>query len=433
MRRWGMTLLLTQAAILTLDPGGRELRDHDIRIVGGRIAEVAPALPRLPGDVILDCRGALVTPGLVNVHTHAATALFRGLAEDLPREFWAGAYRVPGQERFTDDDYALSLRAACAEFLLNGVTCIADRLAGMDRLAPVIDASGLRAVVGSTLTDARAAEAWAETDRLLDRFGTDPAASRITAAIAPHALDSCDDALLADVARRAERAGARVVLHVAQSAPEVAAVRRRGHAGALACLRRAGLANPRTLAAHAIYLDEEEIEGWCEDGIAIAHCPASNLKIEARTIPLHRYVGRVAVGLGTDWTASDNAMDMIWEARLAALVGKQSARDPTVLPVASMLRMMTIEGARALGLDHLVGSVEPGKRADLVVWGLNRLEMAPAHDLGANLLYSASPRSVRDVIVEGEVLVRDGRLVREEEAALVQAMRRAGWGGMPAG
>ncbi len=422
-----MALILTNAAILTMDSAHRVLRGQDIRIEAGRIAAIGLALPRGPADTVIECAHAMVTPGLVNVHTHAATALFRGLAEDLPREFWAGAYRVPGQERFTDADYALSLRAACAEFLLNGVTCIADRLAEMDRLAPVIEASGLRALVGSTMTDARASAAWAETARLMERYGADPAASRITAAIAPHALDSCGDALLAEVARQAEKAGARVVLHVAQSAPEVAAVRARGHAGALACLRRAGLANPRTLAAHAIYLDEAEIEGWCEDGIAIAHCPASNLKIEARTIPLHRYAGRVAVGLGTDWTASDNAMDMIWEARLAALVGKQSAGDPTALPVATMLRMMTIEGARALGMDHIVGSIEVGKRADLVVWDLDRLEMAPAHDLGANLLYSASPRSVRDVIVDGEMLVRQGRLVREEEAALVAAMRTARW------
>ncbi len=427
-----MALLLTHAAILTMDAQHRVLHCQDIRIEDGRIAAIGPGVPMVAGDTVIDCRHALVTPGLVNVHTHAATALFRGLAEDLPREFWAGAYRVPGQERFTEGDYALSLRAACAEFLLNGVTCIADRLAGMDRLAPVIEASGMRAVVGSTLTDAREADAWAETDRLMERFGADPARSRITTAIAPHALDSCSDALLAQVARRAEREDARVVLHVAQSTPEVAAVHARGHSGALACLRRAGLATSRTVAAHAIYLDESEIDGWCEDGIAIAHCPASNLKIEARTIPLHRYVGRVPVGLGTDWTASDNAMDMIWEARLAALVGKQSAGDPTSLPVATMLRMMTVEGARVLGMDHVIGSVEVGKRADLVTWNLNRLEMAPAHDLGANLLYSASPRSVRDVMVDGTVLVRDGRLVREEEAALVATMRRAGWGGLPA-
>lgn len=421
-----MALVLQDATVLTMDAADRLLRGVDVRIEGNSISAIGPGLAD-PGDEILDCRRGLVMPGLVNVHTHAATALFRGLAEDLPRDFWAGAYKVPGEERFGPADHALSLRAACAEFLANGVTCIADRLAAMDRLAPVIEASGLRAVVGSTLTEKRAAEAWAETDRLLDRYGTDPEASRVTTAVAPHALDSCSDALLADCARRARTVGARVVLHVAQSAPEVAAVRARGHAGALACLRRAGLTGPDVVAAHAIYLDEEEIEGWIADGTAIAHCPASNLKIEARTIPLHRYAGRVPVGLGTDWTASDNSMDMFWEARLAALVGKMNAADPTALPVRTMIRMMTIEGARVLGLDHLVGSVEVGKRADLIVLDLDRLEMAPPHDLAANVLYSASPRSVRDVIVDGAIRKRAHALVGQDEAGLVAAMRAADW------
>jgi 5-methylthioadenosine/S-adenosylhomocysteine deaminase len=423
-----MALVLASAMVLTCDPADRLLEAADLRIEAGRIAAIGPAGTLAgPGDEVLDCRRGLVMPGLVNVHTHAATWLFRGLAEDRPRAFWAGAYRVPGEERFGPADYALSLRAACAEFIANGVTCIADRLAGMDRLAPVIEASGLRAVVGSTLTDRRAAEGWAETEWLLDRYGADPARSRVTAGIAPHALDSCADPLLADCARRARRVGARVFLHVAQSVPEVAAVRARGHAGALACLRAAGLTGADVVAAHAIHLDEAEIEGWCADGTAIAHCPASNLKIEARTIALHRFAGRVPVGLGTDWTASDNSADLFWEARLAALVGKMRADDPTALPVRQMMRMMTIEGARVLGLDRLIGSVETGKRADLIVLDRDRLEMAPAHDPAANVLYSASPRSVRDVLVEGVVLKRDHRLVASDEAALAAAVEAAGW------
>jgi 5-methylthioadenosine/S-adenosylhomocysteine deaminase len=423
-----MALVLQAATVLTVDAEDRLLRDVDLRIEAGAIVAIGRGgMLAEPGDEVLDCSRGLVMPGLVNVHTHAATALFRGLAEDLPREFWAGAYKVPGEARFGPADYELSLRAACAEFLANGVTCIADRLARMDQLAPVIEASGLRAIVGSTITDARATEAWPETERLLARYGTDPSASRVTGGIAPHALDSCSDALLAECARRAREAGARIFLHVAQCAPEVAAVRARGHGGGLACLRRAGLTGPDVVAAHAIYLDEAEIEGWCADGTAIAHCPASNLKIEARTIALHRFVGRVPVGLGTDWTATDNSMDMFWEARLAALVGKMHAGDPTSLPVRTMLRMMTIEGARVLGLDHLVGSVEVGKRADLIVLDLDRLEMAPAHDLAANVVYSASPRSVRDVIVDGVIRKRAHALVGTEEAGLIAAMRAAKW------
>ncbi len=409
-------LVLSRAAVLTVDTNDTVLPAADIRIEGAMIAAVgAPGSLAQPGDAVIDCRDALVMPGLVNVHTHAGTALFRGLVEDAPRAFWAGRYAVPNQARLTDEDYAASAAAACAEFLLNGVTCIADRLGAMDRIAPALEASGIRAVVGHTVSDA--SPDWRPADAVLERFGTDPATSRVTAGVAPHALDSCSDPLLKECARRAEQTGARVFIHVAQSRPEVEAVRARGHAGALACLVATGLATPRTVAAHGIYLDDAELASWPRHGIALAHCPASNLKIEARTLPVHRLVGRVAVGLGTDWTASDNTMDLLAEARLAALVGKLMADDPQALPVGQMIRLLTIEGARVLGLEALIGSVEPGKRADLVVLDLTRLEANPRHDLASNVLYAMSPRSVRDVLVDGAVLVRAGRLVRDAEPA----------------
>ncbi|QCI66790.1 amidohydrolase family protein [Phreatobacter stygius] len=413
-----MALVLTHATVLTVDPQDRVLDDRDIRIDGRTIAAIGPGgTLAIPGDITLDCTRGLVMPGLVNTHTHAATALFRGLADDKPREFWPeGGYSVPGQERFTMADYRGSLAAACAEFLGNGVTTIADRVAGMDQLAPVIAASGMRAVVGSTIADAGGPVDWGATERVIERYGVDPMASRISAGIAPHALDTCSDALLAECARRAERHGAKVFLHVAQSAAEVASIRRRGHSGALACLRCAGLTGPDVIAAHCIYLDEDEIDGFCADGTAICHCPASNLKIEARTLPLARYLGRTPVGLGTDWTASNNSMDMFWEMRLAALVGKMKADDPTVLDTRQMLRLATLDGAKVLGIDHLVGSVEPGKRADLVVLDLAALEMAPLHDAISNVVYSASPRSVRDVLVDGEIRVRDHRLVQDHRS-----------------
>src|SRR5262249_2408394 len=164
----------------------------------------------------------LVTPGLINVHTHAATAFYRGLADDRSRAFWAAGYAVPGQERFTVDHHVQSVRAACAEFLLNGVTCIADRLGDMDRIAPAIEQSGLRDIVGKPLADRRVD--WKTTEAVLERLGPHPAA-RVSAGIAPHALDSCSDALLSECARRADRTGARVFIHVAQNEPEVAVVR----------------------------------------------------------------------------------------------------------------------------------------------------------------------------------------------------------------
>jgi 5-methylthioadenosine/S-adenosylhomocysteine deaminase len=421
-----MAIVLSGGAVLTVNAADDFLPAADIRVEGDIISAIGAAgsLAR-PGDTLIDCSEALLAPGLVNVHTHAATAFYRGMAEDRPREFWSAGYAMPGQERFTVEDHVFSVRAACAEFLLNGVTCIADRLGNMDRIAPAIEKSGIRAVVGHSLVDAKAPADWKTAHAVLERFGTDPR-RRVFAGIAPHALDTCSDELLSECARQAERTGARVFLHVAQNEPEVAVVRRRGHDGALACLVQTGLATSNTVAAHAIYLSDAEFDAWPAYGIAIAHCPASNLKIEARTLPLARLVGRVPIGLGTDWTASNNSMDMLVEARLAALVGKMRADDPQALPVAQMVRMLTIDGARALGLDGLIGSIEAGKRADLVVFDGNRLETTPAHDPRANLIYSMGPRSVRDVLVDGEILVREGKLTRDDEAALARRHRTHG-------
>jgi len=417
-----MALVLTGATIITVDSDSRVLTGADVRIEGPIISGVGPSLAG-SGDCVIDCSDGVVMPGFVNVHTHAATGLFRGLADDLPRDFWPPAFRVPRQDRFRLEDYQQSLRSVCAEMLLNGITCIADRLGDMDKLAAIISESGLRAVVGHTISDARGAADWMTCERVIETYGVDPA-RRVFAGLAPHALDSCSDSLLRVCASRAERLGCRIFIHVAQSAAEVAAIAAKGHNGALSCLVATGLVGPHVVAAHGIYLTDVEIGAWPRHGISIAHCPASNLKIEARTLPIHRLHGQVAIGLGTDWSATNNSWDLLSEARLAALVGKMLANDPTVLKVNEMMRLLTIDGARVLGLDHMIGSIEAGKRADLVIFDSNRLSMAPMHDPVSNVIYASGTRAIRDVMVDGEWLVRDGCLVRGEEAALANAHTR---------
>jgi 5-methylthioadenosine/S-adenosylhomocysteine deaminase len=417
-----MSLVLSRAAVLTMDRQSRVLSPADIRIEGNRIAAIS-AVDTLAGagDEIIDCREALVLPGFVNTHTHLCAGLFRGMAEDVSRESWGADYRIPGQERFELADYLLSARLACQEQLLNGVTCVADRWSNMDMIAEEIAASGLRAIVGHTLTDQSNAAEWSLAEALIERWGVSPA-HRITAGLAPRAPDACADEMLRRCARTAERHGCRVFIHVAQSEGEIAKLRERGHDGALACLESNGLAGAHVVAAHCIYLSAAEIARWPASRIAIAHCPASNLKIEARTLAIHRLIHKAAIGIGTDWAASDNAMDVFAEMRLAALVGKLLADDPTALPVETMLRLATIGGARALGLDGVIGSIEPGKLADLVVLDLTRVEANPTHNLAANVLYSMGARCVRDVIVDGVVLVRDGKPTRVDIAALRREM-----------
>jgi len=408
--------------VLTMDASDRLLPAADIRIVDGKIAAIGEALAA-SGDTVIDCRDTLITPGLVNTHTHACASLFRGLTEDLPRDYWRDAYGVPNQERFQKEDYKVGAQASCLEFLLNGVTCIADRWSGMDFLGETLEASGIRAILGHTLTDNRGPADWKTVDALVERWGTKPR-SRITVGIAPHAPDTCSDELLRECARRAERLDCGVFIHLAQSAFEVEKLRARGYGGAVEALANNGLATPRTVAAHCIYVTPRELDEWDRHRISVAHCPGSNLKIEARTVPLHRLVGRTAVGIGTDWAASDNGMDMLGQTRLAALVGKQMADDPAALPIRTMLRLATIDGARTLGLDAVIGSIEVGKHADLVVFGLDLPEANPRHDLAANLLYSMTPRSVRDVLVDGRVLVRGGQLVSGDLARLKRERER---------
>ena len=334
--------------------------------------------------------------------------------------------RCPGQESFTVEDHVLSVRAACAEFLLNGVTCIADRLGNMDRIAPGIEASGIRAVVGHSLVDARAPADWKTADAVIERYGTDPR-RRVFAGIAPHALDTCSDALLTECARRAEKTGARVFIHVAQNEPEVAAVRRRGHDGALACLVATGLADAQHRRRACDLSQRRGIRRLA--GPRHRHRPLPGQQPQDRGAdPAAGAPGRAACRSGsaptgpprtTPWTCWPRRGWRPSSARCGPTI-------PQVLPVQQMVRMLTIDGARVLGLDGLTGSIEAGKRADLVVFDGNRLEATPAHDPAANLIYSLNPRAVRDVLVDGALLVRDGKLTWDDEAALARQQRTRG-------
>ena len=418
-----MATILRGGTVLPMNAATEVIANGEVVIDGSRISAVGPAGSGAgSGDEIIDCRGTAVLPGLVNVHTHACTGFFRGLVEDVSRGYWASGYTLPFQDRFGIEDYRLTTEAACLELLRNGVTCIADRFAHMDVLGQVIEASGIRAVITHTIADAAGDADWETALKVLDRWGSTPA-SRVSAGVGPHALDTCSDDLLSRAARIGEERGCRVFLHVAQSDYEVAALRRRGYSGALDCLERNGLRGPNVVAAHCIYLSEDELERWPESGIAIAHCPASNLKVEARTPPIARLKqAGVPVGLGTDWTASNNAMDLFLEMRIAGLVGKLKADDPTSLPVTELMRMATIEGAEVLGLDSVIGTLEVGKRADVIVVDLTALGTQPVHNVVANLVYSATGANVRDVFVDGVPLVRGGRATSAREAAVVEAV-----------
>ncbi|HKV43921.1 MAG TPA: amidohydrolase [bacterium] len=403
--------ILSGGTVVTMNARGEVFAPGTVVIEGDRIAEVmAGTATQRPGDILMDCRHHLVMPGLINAHTHTCMALFRGVAEDLPRDAWTrSSYTLPHQDRARPDDYYWGTLLGGLEMLLDGVTTAADRFGHMAVIAEAFDELGIRAVLCHTLYDV---DRPLELDRalaLIERWGTDPA-RRIHCGLGPHAPDTCSDDLLRRIRALARATGARIFIHCAQSEEELAAVRARGYTGAVRCLYENGVLGPDTVAAHCLYVDAEEIRLLADTATWVAHCPASNAKIEARVAPSAAMLrAGVRMALGTDWAPTNNGMDLFDEMKTAGLLGKVGAGDPTAVPVDRLLRMATIDGARALGIDAQAGSLEAGKRADLIAIAMAAPHLQPWHDITATLVYSAKGHDVRHVWVDGRCLIRDRR------------------------
>jgi len=422
----GAITVLVADQVLTLDAQGTIHTPGAVTIEGATIRAVGPPPSQTAGEVV-DLRGCVLLPGLVNTHTHTPMWVFRGLTEDVPRGEWLTGRLLPLERRLGPDELRSGALAGCLELIENGVTTIADRYGHMDAVATAVEASGLRAVVGHSLFDRSAEADLARSEALVERFGTDPARSRVWAGLAPHATDSCGPDLLRRVRRLADRTGARVFIHLAQSEEEVATVAAREATGCAGYLDALGLLRPEVVVAHATYLSEAEADLVGARRTAVAHCPSSNAKLEGRVAPIARMrrAGAV-VGLGTDAACCNNGMDLFDEMKIAGLLNKVAADDPAALPALDILRAATSEAARALGIDHLVGTLEPGKRADVIAVRTRGAHLRPWHDPVANLVYAARGSDVTAVFVDGRPLLRERRLVElDAERILADATQAA--------
>jgi len=422
----GAITVLVADQVLTLDAKGTIHTPGAVTIEGATIRAVGPP-PSTPAGEVVDLRGCVLLPGLVNTHTHTPMWVFRGLTEDVPRGEWLTGRLLPLERRLGPDELRSGALAGCLELIENGVTTIADRYGHMDAVATAVEASGLRAVVGHSLFDRSAEADLARSEALVERFGTDPARSRVWAGLAPHATDSCGPDLLRRVRRLADRTGARVFIHLAQSEEEVATVAAREATGCAGYLDALGLLGPEVVVAHATYLSDAEADLVGARRTAVAHCPSSNAKLEGRVAPIARMrrAGAV-VGLGTDAACCNNGMDLFDEMKIAGLLNKVATDDPAALPALDILRAATSEAARALGIDHLVGTLEPGKRADVIAVRTRGAHLRPWHDPVANLVYAARGSDVTAVFVDGRPLLRERRLVElDAERILADATQAA--------
>ena len=370
-------------------------------------------------------------PGLVNAHTHAAMALFRGLADDLPFEIWLRGRVWPAEARWVGPEFvADGTRLAIAEMLLGGITCFSDMYFFPDVTGSVARELGMRAVVGMIAVDFPTAWA-ADAEEYLrkglevhDRFKAEPL---VTTAFAPHAPYSVGDATLARIRRLADELDVPIHIHLHETPAEIEQEMAASGRRPLARLAALGLVTPALNGVHATQLIPEEITALATAGATVVHCPRSNLKLASGLCPVARLLDAgVNVALGTDSAASNNRLDLWAELQIAALLAKQVAGNAAALPAAQALRMATLNGARALGLAGEIGSLVAGKAADVICVDLSGIEHRPLLDPISALVYSASRDDVTDVWVAGEHLVAEGIALRLDVAEIAATADR--WG-----
>ncbi len=413
--------------VLTMDGEGREFAPGVVLVDDGAISAVGPAAiaDGIEAGRRVDASGCIVLPGMVNTHTHVAMTLFRGLGDDEPdrlkRFIWPLEARVVDSDGVHD-----GAMLGCLEMALGGVTCFADMYFFADRVAEAAAAIGLRAVVGQAVMGDAAPDA-GTPDAALDRFDALRDAWRdqplVTPALAPHAPDTLRSATLEAVGNRSESADAPILIHLCETEAELTAIRGRAGLTPVGYLHSLGLLGPRLVGAHCIHADASDIELLAVSGAGVAHNMVANVKAAKGVAPVPAMLAAgVHVGLGTDGPMSGNTLDVIGQLGYVAKLHKLTAGDRTAMPARMVVEMATIGGARALGLNDRVGSLEPGKRADIAVIDAAGAHMTPLYDPFAALVYAATPADVRTVVVDGRIIVEDRRLLTADAEAIKAAV-----------
>lgn len=416
--------------VLPIRPHGALLEGHAIAVDAGAIRAVLPAAEagrRFAARATVRLPDHVVMPGLVNAHTHASMALLRGVGDDLPLQRWLTERIWPLEQALVGEDFVHDgARLAAVEMLRAGVTTCSDMYFYPDLVARALTSVGMRAVVGIIAIGFPTAYAVDADDYLRKGLQARDALrdeALVSFTLAPHAPYTVDDSTLARVAMLAEELDLPVHIHVHETRHEIEESVERHGLRPLERLERLGLLSERLIAVHAIHLTEGEIAQLGRVGASVAHCPVSNMKLANGLAPVPALLAAgVNVALGTDGAASNNRLDMFDEARFAALIAKTVSGDASTLPAAAALECATLSGARALGLESRIGSIEAGKEADLVAIELSSPEVLPLFDPVSHLLYASGREHVTDVWVAGRHVVQTRQLVTEAGIALDRAV-----------
>jgi 5-methylthioadenosine/S-adenosylhomocysteine deaminase len=428
-------LVVSAGYVVTMNGQRRVIRNGAVAIRGERIVGVG-ARAEIDRDWQprrrIDRPNAIVAPGLINTHTHAAMSLFRGIADDLKLQDWLNNFIFPAEAKNVSADFVRwGTRLACLEMLLSGTTTFTDMYYFEEVVAETAKEAGIRGVLGETVigfpvADAKTpADALRYTEKFLARFHDDPL---VVPAVAPHALYTNSDETLKAARALANKYNAPIVIHLSETKKENDDNQAKRHQSPTQTLNSLGLFNGRTVAAHCVWVDATDMGILKQKNVGVAHCPASNMKLASGAAPVVEMLKRgIPVGLGTDGPAgSNNDFDLMEEMDLAAKLQKLVRSDPEALPALQAFEMATLGGARVLGLDKEIGSLETGKRADLISLDLDAPNAVPLYDVYSQLVYALKGSNVIDVIVNGRETVRDRRVLTLDQQVVIARAREYG-------
>ncbi len=434
-QKQNVDLIVTHGIVVTMDSGRTIDQDGAVAVRGDTIVAVGPRAEiegKYRASETIDAKGALVLPGFINGHTHVPMTLFRGLHDDVTLDDWLRKYIFPAEAKNVNDDFVRwGTRLAAAEQIHAGVTTFADMYYFEDAIAEETKAAGMRGVLGETFIDFPApdnkseAEMLAYTEKFLKKWQGDPL---IHAAPAPHSIYTCSKKTLQDAAALARKYHAPILIHVAEMKKERDDSEKQNGMSPVQYLDKLGILGPDVVAAHCIFVDAADRKTLAERGVGCVHNPSSNMMIASGVAPVpEQRAAGIAVGLGTDGPAgSNNDLDIMEEIDLAAKLAKISKMDPLALGAKDVVAMATIDGARALHLEKEIGSLEAGKKADLVLISLNEPNAVPMYDIYAQIAYSLKGSDVETVVIGGRVIMRDRKLLTLDEPKILEKAREYG-------
>lgn len=411
-------LIVDAQWIVPVEPPGAVLQAHSIAVTAGEIVAIGPTAAiasKYAADARVSLDEHVLVPGFINLHTHAAMTLMRGLADDKPLMEWLRNYIWPVETQLVSHEFVYDgTLLACAEMLRGGVTCFSDMYFYPEAVAEAALEARMRAAPGMIVIEMPSPYAADANDYLAkglamrDAFRDEPL---LSFCLAPHAPYTVSDSTLERVATYAAELDVPVHLHLHETDDEIRESLAAHHERPLERLRRVGLLGPGLIAVHAVHMEPGEIDALAQHGCSVAHCPSSNLKLASGIAPIQAMLERgVNVGLGTDGAASNNRLDLMTEMRTAALLAKGVSGNATAAPAGTALHMATLASAKALGIDDRVGSLVPGKRADMTAIQLADIALAPLYDPLSQLVYAAAREHVSHVWVDGRLRVEDGAL-----------------------